>query len=114
MSSGRKTLNAQAGEALHAERDSVETYQKIREAVGEYNFQSQYQQSPMSREGGSVKKRIGSSFTSRSEFPSDFEWTIQSWDTACKIGDANDYSVCTTWKLIGKELLPDRCLPRSA
>ena len=35
-----------AGEALHPERDSVETYRKIRETVGEYNFESQYQQSP--------------------------------------------------------------------
>jgi predicted phage terminase large subunit-like protein len=100
---GEKSLARKAGEALHPERDSVETYQKIREAVGEYNFQSQYQQSPMSREGGLVKKSW-LKFYETGRFPSsDLEWTIQSWDTACKIGDANDYSVCTTWKLIDRD-----------
>ena len=68
---------------------------------GEYNFQSQYQQSPLSREGGLIKKDW-LKFYEPGKVPRDFEWTIQSWDTACKIGDANDYSVCTTWKLIGR------------
>ncbi|MGA2908979.1 MAG: phage terminase large subunit [Terracidiphilus sp.] len=98
---GEKSFERKAGEALHAERDSVETYRKIREAVGEYNFQSQYQQSPMSREGGLVKKSW-LKFYEPGQFPSDFSWTLQSWDTACKIRDTNDYSVCTTWKLIGR------------
>jgi predicted phage terminase large subunit-like protein len=100
---GEKSFARNAGEALHPERDSVETYEKIREAVGEYNFQSQYQQSPMSREGGLIKKSW-LKFYEPGRFPSDvLEWTIQSWDTACKIGDANDFSVCTTWKLIGRD-----------
>lgn len=98
---GEQSFTREAGEALHPERDSVETYQKIREAVGEYNFQSQYQQSPMSREGGLIR-REWIKFYEPGQFPSDFTWTLQSWDTACKIGDANDYSVCTTWKLVGK------------
>jgi hypothetical protein len=45
-----------AGKALHPERDSVETYRKIRENVGEYIFQSQYQQNPTTREGGLIKR----------------------------------------------------------
>ena len=45
-----------AGEALHPERDSVETYRRIRETVGEYNFQSQYQQRPVPLEGGLIKR----------------------------------------------------------
>jgi predicted phage terminase large subunit-like protein len=99
---GPKAFARKEGEALHPERDSVETYLKIRESVGEYNFQSQYQQSPMSREGGIVK-REWLKFYEPGKFPSDFEWTIQSWDTACKTGDSNDFSVCTTWKLVGMQ-----------
>ncbi len=98
---GEQSFVRKAGEALHPERDSVEIYQKIRETIGEYNFQSQYQQSPMSREGGLIKKSW-LKFYEPGKFPNNFMWTLQSWDTACKIGDANDYSVCTTWKLVGR------------
>jgi len=82
------------GEALHPERDSVETYRKIREAVGEYIFQSQYQQNPTSREGGLIKKAWLKYYD---EVPKDFYYIVQSWDTACKSGELNSYSVCTTW-----------------
>ena len=44
------------GEALHPERDSLQTYKGIRETIGDYNFQSQYQQSPVPREGGLIKR----------------------------------------------------------
>jgi len=84
-----------AGEALHPERDSIEIFRKIREAVGEYTFQSQYQQSPASREGGVIKRewiRFFEGFSRR-----DMEYVLQSWDTANKGGEFNDYSVCTTW-----------------
>ena len=83
------------GEALHRERDTVEIYQNIREAIGEYNFQSQYQQNPASREGGVVKSewiRFYEGLTSRGMI-----YVLQSWDTANRGGDCNDYSVCTTW-----------------
>jgi len=86
------------GEALHPERDSVETYRKIRETVGEYNFQSQYQQSPMTREGGLIK-REWIEFCEPHEWPRSFDYIPQSWDTANKTGERNDYSVCTTWAL---------------
>lgn len=99
---GEHSFVRKAGEALHPERDSVETYQKIRESVGEYNFQSQYQQSPMSREGGIVK-RNWLRFYEPEKLLAGADWILQSWDTACKIGEANDFSVCTTWKLIGMD-----------
>ena len=96
------TYRRKAGEALHPERDSLETYEKVRKEVGEFVFQSQYQQAPMSREGG-VVKRDWLKFYAPEKLSRSIEWTLQSWDTACKIGDANDYSVCTTWKLIGMD-----------
>jgi predicted phage terminase large subunit-like protein len=84
------------GEALHPERDSVAAYLAIRDAVGEYNFQSQYQQAPMSREGGLVK-RDWLKFYEPQELPERFSYVLQSWDTANKAEEMSDYSVCTTW-----------------
>lgn len=87
-----------AGEVLHPERDSLEIYRQIRETIGEYNFQSQYQQDPVSREGGLIK-RDWIKYYEPDSLPNDFWHILQSWDTAHKSGEANDYSVCTTWGL---------------
>jgi predicted phage terminase large subunit-like protein len=95
---GDRSFARKAGEALHPERDSVDTYQKIREAVGEYNFQSQYQQSPMSREGGLIK-REWLQYYEPEQFSGRFTYVLQSWDTANKAEEMSDYSVCTTWGL---------------
>ena len=99
---GAEAFTRKAGEALHPERDSVDTYLGIREAIGEYNYQSQYQQSPTTREGGLVKAKW-LQYYDAGDMPRGFEWTLQSWDTAYKTGAANDFSVCTTWKLIGTD-----------
>jgi phage terminase large subunit-like protein len=93
---GNRTYARKAGEALHPERDSVATYRNIRETIGEYNFQSQYQQSPMTREGGVIKKEWIKYYEPH-ELPKYFDYVLQSWDTANKSGERNDYSVCTTW-----------------
>lgn len=91
---GSRLYSRKTGEALHPERDSIETYGKIREAVGEYTFQSQYQQDPMSREGGIIKKDWLKYYE---QAPKDLCYIVQSWDTASKCGEMNSYSVCTTW-----------------
>jgi predicted phage terminase large subunit-like protein len=91
-----------AGEALHPERDSAATYKTIRETVGEYNFQSQYQQNPMPLEGGFIK-RDWLQFYAVEEKPKSFRMIIQSWDTANKAGELNDFSVCTTWGIHDKQ-----------
>jgi len=95
---GREIFLRKAGETLHPERDSFETYTRIRETVGEYTFQSQYQQEPMPREGGLIK-REWLQYYEPSKLPKSFDYILQSWDTASKIGQMNDYSVGTTWGL---------------
>ena len=55
---GSQCFTRRQGEALHPERDSVATYRRIRETVGDYNFQSQYQQDPIPREGGLIQTRV--------------------------------------------------------
>ena len=97
---GGSSFVRKAGEALHPERDSVETYRKIRETVGEYNFESQYQQNPIPREGGLIK-RDWLKFYAPEELPPHFRMIVQSWDTANKAGELNDFSVCTTWGIDG-------------
>lgn len=99
---GNSAYQREIETALHPERDSAETYQKIREAIGEYNFQSQYQQDPTSREGGLIK-REWIKYYEPQHLPRRFSWITQSWDTAYKSGEMNDYSVCTTWGLHGTD-----------
>ena len=36
------------------------------------------------------------SYTDR-ELPEDFDQIVQSWDTANKVSELSDFSVCTTW-----------------
>jgi predicted phage terminase large subunit-like protein len=96
---GTRVYSRRAGEALHPERDSVETLLKIRETIGEYNFQSQYQQSPTPLEGGIIKKEW-LQFYEPAGLPRGFDYVLQSWDTASKCGEMNDFSVCTTWAIL--------------
>jgi predicted phage terminase large subunit-like protein len=95
------TFQRKAGEALHPERDSLETLKQIRQTIGEYNFQSQYQQSPIPL-GGNFIRREWLRFYD--ELPPSFVYTLQSWDTASKSGELNDFSVCTTWGVNGQHI----------
>jgi len=95
---GNRMFRRKAGEALHPERDSLETYEKVRKEVGEFVFQSQYQQDPMPLEGGLIK-RDWLKFYEPQTVPKDL-YILQSWDTAATCGELNDYSVCTTWGLL--------------
>ena len=99
---GPDAFTRKAGEALHPERDPVDVYLTIRATQGEYNFQSQYQQSPTTREGGLIKTGW-LKYYDPSNMPGGCSWILQSWDTAYKTGGGNDFSVCTTWKLIGTD-----------
>jgi hypothetical protein len=43
---GTQSFTRRAGEALHPQRESLESLKRTRESILEYNFQSQYQQAP--------------------------------------------------------------------
>ena len=53
---GHKAFERRAGEALHPERESLETLARIRASLGEYNFAGQYQQNPAPAGGGMIKE----------------------------------------------------------
>lgn len=98
---GDRTFVRKVGDILHPERESRETLAKIRKNIGEYNFVSQYQQSP-TPPGGSMVKVTWLRYYEPHEKPARFLRIVQSWDTANKAGELNDYSVCTTWGVDGK------------
>ena len=91
-----------AGELLQPEREPLEVLEELKRTIGHYNFSAQYQQAPIPLEGEIIKWGW-------------FRWyetapprrghdqIVQSWDTASKGGELNDYSVCTTWLAQGQE-----------
>jgi predicted phage terminase large subunit-like protein len=98
---GVRKFQRKEGEALHPERESLETLDAIRKTIGEYNFSSQYQQCPIPP-GGAMVRDKWLQYYDPSALP-EFTQTIQSWDTANKAGELNDYSVCTTWGVKGRD-----------
>src|SRR3984893_8648980 len=100
---GPRTSPRGQGEALHPEREPLDTLDQIRHTIGEYNFAGQYQQSPAPLGGGMVKKEWFK-FYGEKDRPESFDLVVQSWDTANKATDLSDYSVCTTWGIKGKNL----------
>jgi predicted phage terminase large subunit-like protein len=100
---GKKTFSRQIGEALHPEREPLEVLATMRETQGEYNFAGQYQQAPAPLGGGMIKTHWFKVYRPE-ELPKQFELVVQSWDTANKSSELNDYSVCTTWGMVQKNL----------
>lgn len=98
---GRRIVTRKVGEALHEARESVVRLEAQKRSMGEYNFASQYQQNPMPK-GGAMVKIAWLRYFEPGEQPSHFDRIVQSWDTANKSAELNDYSACTTWGVKGK------------
>jgi predicted phage terminase large subunit-like protein len=97
---GRREFVRPCGAALHPERESLETLQRTRSIIGEYNFAGQYQQTPAPAGGGMVKEAWFRRYAPQ-DLPLSFDQIVQSWDTANKPTELADYSVCTTWGVKG-------------
>ncbi len=91
-----------AGELLHPEREPREVLEELKAAMGSQAFSAQYQQTPIPAGGALIQ---GNWFRTYPRAPERArgERVIQSWDTATKAGTTNDYSVCTTWLMRGKD-----------
>lgn len=83
----------ETGDFLHEEREGKEQVEQLKKDLGSYAFSAQYQQNPVPIEGGIIKP----SWVKRYNIIPENIRIVQSWDTAIKTGNANDYSVCTTW-----------------
>ncbi|MBV9374333.1 MAG: phage terminase large subunit [Alphaproteobacteria bacterium] len=101
---GARRFTRCRGEALHPEREPLDTLDRIRRTVGEYNFAGQYQQSPAPLGGGLVKAEWFKRYR-EDQMPKRFDRIVQSWDTANKATELSDFSVCTTWGVKDKNLL---------
>ena len=85
-----------AGDALHPSREPHAVLEGIKRKLGSFAFQSQYQQAPVPEAGNLIKREWLKSFD-RPPIQQPGDVIVQSWDTAMKGAEHNDYSVCTTW-----------------
>lgn len=88
------------GDLLHPERESAIELNKIKAALGNYQFSAQYLQQPIPIDGEIIKWQW---FKQYKELPKRMpdDRIVQSWDTASKANELSDYSVCTTWHIQG-------------
>jgi predicted phage terminase large subunit-like protein len=94
-----KVITRHRGEILHAARESQEVLDRIKAEIGSLMFTAQYQQRPVPIEGNLVK-RDWFRFYDQLPQPVPGQLVVQSWDVAMMTGEANDYSVCTTWRVV--------------
>lgn len=91
------------GEALWPWKYNAEKLKKTRQTIGTYDWASLYEGNPKPLDGGLIDLSWFADCR-YSVLPTEFERIVQSWDTAQKAKDTNDYSVCTTWGVTGNRL----------
>ena len=91
------------GDVLHPEREPLDILMELKSSMGSPAFEAQYQQQPLPAEGNLFKADWLTYFELDPAEPP-YGQIIQSWDTAIKIGSNNDYSVCITAVMHGKEV----------
>ena len=97
---GRRQHQRLEGEALHPERESIDDLKDLETRMGSQVFSAQYLQAPVPTGGNLVKRDwLRRYIACEVAKPNRI---VQSWDTASKVGQLNDYSVCTTWAMIGE------------
>ena len=99
---GKFSHHRAVGDVLHPERETLEQLLARKAEIGEYNFAAQYRQNPAPLGGGMVK-REHFKFCRKEDVPADAR-VIECWDTANKFGANNDFSVCATLALKGKDV----------
>jgi predicted phage terminase large subunit-like protein len=91
-----------ARDPLQPDRESIAALESLRALLGSDTFAAQYQQAPIPPGGAMIKRDWVRYYDRLPETTSSTE-DIQSWDTASKEGVQNDWSVCTTWLLVGDD-----------
>lgn len=90
--SGRE-VHREEGDLLWPDRFNAEFVTKEKPRMGTFAWSAQYQQHPVPITGGLLKRDWWKFYK---VLPGDVEPFTQSWDTASKEGQSNDYSVCIT------------------
>ena len=100
---GQRKVIRHPGSPLHGARESLETLAMIKANMSEYQFYSQYQQSPVPLGGGMIKNEWLQRYEPH-ELPESFEMIVQSWDTASKVNNFSDFSVGITLAIKNKKI----------
>ncbi|MDU8913320.1 phage terminase large subunit [Aestuariicoccus sp. MJ-SS9] len=90
----------QRGEPLDPDRFGLDEYAKIRSEIGHLAYEAEYQQLPVLPGGNLIKLEWFGAYD-KARPRAQYEAVVQSWDTAAIPGESNDYTVCTTWGIIG-------------
>lgn len=83
-------------QVLHSQRDNKKEINKIKQDVGLYVFEAQFQQNPLMQKSNFIDIEQIPTFDSA---PQENMEIWQSWDTANADGKNNDFSVCSTWAI---------------
>ncbi len=89
---GKLRMGRKRGELLQAERENIEEIEKAKKDLGSGGFAAQYQQNPLAAGGNMINPEWIRRYDAK---PSGT--IFQSWDTAIKTGENNDFSVCAIW-----------------
>jgi predicted phage terminase large subunit-like protein len=113
-----RVFTREPGDLLWESREGPFEIRRQKAVMGRWKYSAQYQQDPIP-EGGSIFQREW--FSHRFHRDKDtgvplgakLRMVIQSWDTAAKKKEANDYWACTTWGLVVGEDARIRMLDRT-
>lgn len=101
FSFGNFSHNFMRNEFLNPRREGHSEIERAKEELGSYGFNAQYQQAPLNVNSGIIKAEWIKRYSS---MPTDYQLCYQSWDCAVSISVHADYSACTTWAVLNKEL----------
>lgn len=92
-----------SGEALWPDRQSLAVLNKLRCDMGPMTFSAQYQQDPTPPGGNRMKWEWFKTFDTTLFNRRDYQYVLQSWDTASTGEPTSDYSACVTMGLRGSD-----------
>ncbi len=90
------------GDLLHPEREPLVELERLKAAMGSQGFAAQYQQAPVPAQGNLIRREWLQRYTVPPVRRAG-DLIVQSWDTASKAEEVNDFSVCTTWLVRGQQ-----------
>ncbi len=96
----QKKYKYNKGELLNAKRDQIEFLNNIEQEVGARNYAAQFLQEPLPA-GFNLLNLEDISFYEK--IPDQFDYYVQSWDTAIKTSEKSDYSVGTCWGVVSNK-----------
>src|ERR1700731_3657172 len=113
-----RVFTREPGDLLWESREGPFEIRRQKAVMGKWKYAAQYQQDPIP-EGGAIFQREW--FSHRFHLDKDtgiplgakLRMVIQSWDTAAKKKESNDYWACTTWGLVAGEDSRIRMLDRT-